>query len=141
MFSRPLQDIAKNDALLARLTEEARAGMAIDRALKRLLPPLLAGMCHAGRIRDGELTVYADNSMIAARLRLTLPGLLPALAAAGYPASRARIKVAVRFETRRPAVKRGLSGKALDAFDKASHTIADPDLARALARLVRRHRG
>lgn len=140
MFSRSFQDIAKKDTMLTRLADVARATMALDRAMKRLLPPLLAEACHAGRIRDGELLVYADNSMVAARLRMSLPGILPALTDAGYPAVRCKIKVAVRFDVVRPVVKHGLSDKALDTLDKASQSIANPDLARALARLVRHHR-
>jgi hypothetical protein len=67
--------------------------------------PQLAEACRAVRIRDGELVVFANNGIVAARLRMMGNSLLAPLEARGYSASKVRIKVDIHLTPprRRPS--------------------------------------
>lgn len=141
MSSFSFRDIARKDSRLSQLANEARALMALDSAFRRLLPSPLSDHCRAVRIRDGELVVYADNGVVAARLKLIGPGLLPALTDRGYPASKIRVKVDIRFKTPvKPAKALALSPAALESIEEAAASVANPLVSGALARLLAHHR-
>ncbi|MBV8048937.1 MAG: DUF721 domain-containing protein [Paludibacterium sp.] len=140
MKSRTPYQIASRDPRLTQLTAEARALLKMDKQFRRLLPDAVAAGCQAVRIEGGELLLFADNGLIAARLRLIAPGLLPRLAALGYPADRVKVRVSPRL----PPVKRqkqsNISEKALDGIEAAADTVKDPLVADALAKLIAHHR-
>lgn len=141
MSSLSFRDIARQDSRLSQLANEARALMALDTVFRRLLPAPLSDYCRAVRIRDGELVVYADNGVVAARLKLIGPGLLPALTDRGYPASRIRVKVDIRFKPPvKPVKTLALSPAALECIEDAAASVANPLVSGALARLLAHHR-
>ncbi|POZ63214.1 DUF721 domain-containing protein [Chromobacterium alticapitis] len=140
MSGRPLHDIARQDQTLAHLTAAAQALMALDRAFKRLIPPAMAEVCRAVRIRDDELVIHADNGIVAARLRMTAPGLLPQLAQIGYPASKVKVKVTLQQARPKRAKWLAISENALDGMEQAADSIGNPEVKRALARLIAHHR-
>jgi len=138
--SRTPADIVRKDDQLSRLTEQARALMALDRQFKKLAPANLAEHCRAVRIRDGELVLFADNGAVAARLRLMAPGWLPALAKAGYVARTVRVRVVLPSLTP-PRYNRLTVGAAgIDALEHAADAVSDPALAAALRRFARHRR-
>ena len=140
MSGRPLNDITRQDQTLARLTAAAHELMALDRAFKKLIPPAMGEACRAVRIRDDELVIHADNGIVAARLRMTAPGLLPQLAQQGYPASKVRVKVALQLVRVKKPKTLAISETALDGMEQASGCIGHPDVKRALQRLIARQR-
>ena len=125
---------------LARLAAIAGEVRALDDAFQQQLPAAIAGQCHAVRIRDGELVVFADHGVAAARLRMLGDGLLAALAARGFAASRMRVRVAprVRPPAREKTIAVGAAGVA--ALQAASEQVDDAALARALSRMSAHHR-
>lgn len=135
------REFIRRDSTLSRLAVEARALLALDEAWQALLPGALAGRCQAVRIRDDELLLYAESGMVAARLRLVTPGLLPALAGKGYPATRFRIRVALIHPPPPPGKAIMISPAALDKIEAATETAVRHPLVRdALVRLIRHHR-
>lgn len=141
MRSRTINDITKQDNTLARLTAQAHALLKMDRQFRKMLPEPVAAACHAVRIEDGELLVFADNGLIAARLRMLAPGLLPRLAALGYPATRVRVRVNLQVSPAPRVKTHAISEGALDAIEEtAAQTITNPVVADALARLISHHR-
>lgn len=140
MSGRPLKDITRQDSHLSRLTAAAQELMALDRAFKKLIPPALAEACRAVRIRDDELVLHADNGIVAARLRMTAPGLLPQLAERGYPASKVKVKVTLQQAQPKRAKWLAISENALDGMEQAADCIGNPEVKRALARLIAHHR-
>jgi hypothetical protein len=141
MKSRTPYQIVNADSSLARLTEEARALMRMDRQFRKLLPETVAAACQAVRIEGGELLIFADNGLIAARLRMLAPGVLPRLAALGYPAERARIRVKPRFAPPKRDKQFNIGARALDDIERATaESVRHPQVAAALARLVAHHR-
>ncbi|NHR04687.1 DUF721 domain-containing protein [Chromobacterium haemolyticum] len=140
MYGRQFNDIARKDSTLTRLTAEAQALMKLNRAFQKLLPPLLAGTCRAVRIRDDELVIYTDTGIIAARLRMLAPGLLPQLAQQGYVAGKVRVKVDIRL-ARKPKEKTlKISQNALDGMEEAAASVSNPLVSAALAKLIAHHR-
>ncbi|MEO2216854.1 DciA family protein [Chromobacterium vaccinii] len=140
MSGRPLNDITRQDQTLARLSAAAHELMALDRAFKKLIPPAMGEACRAVRIRDDELVIHADNGIVAARLRMTAPGLLPQLAQQGYPASKVRVKVALQLVRVKKPKTLAISETALDGMEAAADSIGHPEVRRALARLIAHQR-
>ncbi|MDN0083087.1 DUF721 domain-containing protein [Crenobacter sp. SG2305] len=138
--SRTPADIVRKDNQLSRLTEQARALMALDRQFKKLVPANLAGYCRAVRIRDGELVLFADTSAVAARLRLMAPGWLPALAKAGYVARTVRVRVVLPSLTPQRYNRLTVGATGIEALETAAETVSDPGLAAALRRFARHRR-
>ncbi|WP_028536752.1 DUF721 domain-containing protein [Paludibacterium yongneupense] len=134
------KDIAGKDQMLARLTTAARAMLEMDRAFRSLLPAGLAPSCRAVCIRDGELQLLADSGMVAARLRILSPGLLPALAALGHEAVRVKVKVDIRLRQAAPPRAAGISPHALDEMERAAARVGNPLVSAALARMVANQR-
>lgn len=114
--------------------------MALDRAFKKLIPPAMAEACRAVRIRDDELVIHADNGIVAARLRMTAPGLLPQLAQQGYPASKVKVKVALQIVRPKKPKSLAISETALDGMEQAASSIDNPMVRAAVARLIARQR-
>lgn len=141
MKSRTIHDITQQDSNLARLTAQAHALLKMDRLFKKMLPDAVAACCHAVRIEENELLIFADNGLVAARLRMIAPGLLPKMAALGYPATKLRIKVDLQIPVV-PRVKQlKISQSALDGIEQAAaQSIRNPLIAEALARLISHHR-
>ncbi|KMN37432.1 MULTISPECIES: DUF721 domain-containing protein [Chromobacterium] len=140
MSGRQFNDIASKDSTLTRLTAEAKELMKLDRAFQKLLPPLLAGTCRAVRIRDDELVIYTDTGIIAARLRMLAPGLLPQLAKQGFIAGKTRVKVDVRLARKPREKKLKISQNALDGMEEAASSVSNPLVSAALAKLIAHHR-
>ncbi|UTH75505.1 DUF721 domain-containing protein [Chromobacterium sp. IIBBL 290-4] len=140
MSGRPLNDITRQDQTLARLTAAARELMALDRAFKKLIPAAMAEACRAVRIRDDELVLHADNGIVAARLRMTAPGLLPQLAKQGYIASKVRVKVALQVVRPKKPKSLAISEAALDGMEQAAASIDNAEVRAAVARLIAHQR-
>jgi len=141
MSERQFQDIARGDSTLRQLTREANALMALDQAFRSQLPAALAEACRAVRIRDDELVVFANNGIVAARLRMMGNSLLAPLEARGYSASKIRIKVDIHLTPPPPAPKRiGLSQQAVAEIEAGAQQISHPLVSAALARLIAHHR-
>jgi hypothetical protein len=116
--------------------------MKMDQAFRKMLPQAVGACCHAVRIQDGELLLFADNGLIAARLRMIAPGLLPRMVALGYPATRTRIKVKLSIAPAARVKRLKFSQSALDGIEQAAaESISNPLLREALARLIAHHRG
>jgi len=114
----------------------------MDLQFRKMLPQAVAACCHAVRIADDELLIFADNGLVAARLRMIAPGLLPRMAALGYVASKVRIKVNLRIIPPAREKRLNLSQSALDSIEQAAAvSIKNPMLSEALARLIAHHRG
>jgi hypothetical protein len=141
MKSRTIYHITQQDSTLARLSAQAHALLKMDRQFKKLLPEAVAACCYAVRIEDGELLIFADNGLVAARLRMIAPGLLPRLAALGYPATKLKIKVNLHVAVAPRQKRLKISQSALDGIESAAaSSIHNPLISDALALLIAHHR-
>jgi hypothetical protein len=71
---------------------------AMQQVFMKIAPPQLAQRSTLGALVDGDLTIYARNGAIAAKLRQMLPSLLLKFRARGYEVT--SIRIAVQADSR-----------------------------------------
>lgn len=136
-----LAQLGKRDHLLAGLLQQAQQWRKLDAKIKTVLPANLHPHFQTACVEDGRLVLLAANNMAASRLKMILPAMLPKLQTlyAGV------MEVVVRVVPKPPARPKNnslrLSEAALDSFDEAAAKLEGkhPELAAALAELVRKH--
>jgi hypothetical protein len=65
----------------------------LDRHLKTLLPPALAGSCHVANLKAGTLVIHADSGVVAARLRQMTTRIAQQLSLSCLQCSQVEVKV------------------------------------------------
>lgn len=136
-----LAQLGKRDHLLAGLLQQSQQWRKLDVKVKTVLPANLHLHFQTACVEDGRLVLLAANNMAASRLKMILPAMLPKLQTlhAGVR------EVVVRVVPKPPAQPKinslRLSEAALDSFDEAAAKLEGkhPELAAALAELVRKH--
>jgi hypothetical protein len=115
---------------------------AMQQVFMKIAPPKLAQRCALGPFVDGDLTIYAQNGAIAAKLRQMLPSLLLKFWARGYEVTAIRVAVQANYhsliETDAPVKTRQI-GQA--GVEKLSNLIAEmpaSPLRTAVAKLLKR---
>lgn len=84
----------QGQGLLGRLRDGTAEADRALRALRRALPPELAGQVWAAATRDGTLTVFVRSAAWGTRIRYLAPRLMVALAAElGVEIGRIKVKV------------------------------------------------
>lgn len=86
--------------------------------------------------------LLAANGMAASRLKMILPALVPQLQELNAGIRDVAVKVVPKPPAQPKVNSLNLSGAALESFDAAAAKLEDkhPELAAALAELVRKHR-
>ncbi|MDU8023112.1 MAG: DUF721 domain-containing protein [Neisseria sp.] len=92
-------------------------------------------------IEDGRLVLLAANNMAASRLKMILPAMLPKLQALHAGVREVVVRVVPKPPAQPKTNSLRLSEAALDSFDEAAAKLEGkhPELAAALAELVRKH--
>jgi hypothetical protein len=72
---------------------------AMQQVFMKIAPPQLAQRSTLGALVDGDLTIYARNGAIAAKLRQMLPSLLLKFRARGYEVTSIRIAVQADYRS------------------------------------------
>lgn len=104
--------------------------------LRAELPDAVRPHLVAARLRDGELTLYADASTWVTRLRFYTPALLTAVRKVTPVRNGVRLRVHLP-ERRSPQPRRAqLTPGAAAVIAEAAETLADEDLRAALRRLA-----
>ncbi|MGQ0429712.1 MAG: DciA family protein [Gammaproteobacteria bacterium] len=86
--------LAEAPGLIARLREGTAAADRALAALRRLLPPELAGQVWGAVLADGTLTAFVPSAAWGTRLRYAAPPLLEPLAKSlGEPVEQIKVKV------------------------------------------------
>ncbi len=135
-----LEQLGRRDALLSGLLKQAGQWRRLDAAVKNCCLPTCT------RISDGlrrrrQADSLAANNMAASRLKMIAPSVLPQLA--GLDASIRSVSVRLVPKPEKPPKTNTLhlSKAALESFGSAAAKLEKrhPELAEALANLVRRH--
>ncbi|WP_308185696.1 DciA family protein [Neisseria polysaccharea] len=136
-----LEHLGRQDSLLSELLKQAEKWRRLDAAVKKLLPLNLHPHFQTACIEDGELVLLAANNMAASRLKMIAPSVLPQLA--GLDASIRSVSVRLVPKPEKPPKTNTLhlSKAALESFGSAAAKLEKrhPELAAALAELVRKH--
>ena len=136
-----LEHLGRQDSLLSELLKQAGKWWRLDAAVKKLLPPNLHPHFQTACIEDGGLILLAANNMAASRLKMIVPSVLPQLASLDEAIRSVSVKVVPKPESRPKTNTLHLSKAALESFDSAAARLEKrhPELAEALAELVRKH--
>ena len=133
-----LNRLSKGHAILNRLVEQAESWQHTAAAIVAKLPANLGCCCRAVRVREGVLVMYADNNMVAARLRMLVPAMLPAWQAVCAEIREVYIKISPPPQIKLPAKQAKLSQEAAGQCRAAADRLAHhPELAAALRHLAR----
>ena len=136
-----LEHLGRQDSLLSELLKQAGKWRRLDAAVKKLLPLNLHPHFRTACIEDGGLILLAANNMAASRLKMIVPSVLPQLASLDEAIRSVSVKVVPKPESRPKTTTLHLSKAALESFDSAAARLEKrhPELAEALAELVRKH--
>lgn len=136
-----LEQLGRRDALLSGLLRQAGEWRRLDAAVKGLLPANLHPHFQTVCVEDGRLILLAANNMAASRLKMIAPSVLPKLAGLDESVRSVAVKVVPKRESRPKTNNLHLSKAALESFDSTAAKLEKrhPELAEALAELVRKH--
>jgi hypothetical protein len=115
---------------------------AMQQVFMKIAPPQLAQRSALGAFVDGDLTIYARNGAIAAKLRQMLPSLLLKFRARGYEVTAIRIAVQANYHSiTEPdlSVKTRQIGRAgVESLGHLVATLPASPLRTAVAKLMKR---
>jgi hypothetical protein len=109
---------------------------ATQKIWEAIAPDNLAKFSHAGSMQNQQLTLYADNSVVAAKIKLLLPSLLIQLQKQVCEVTAIRVKVQVK-STPQPKLKtrRKLTPAAASSLQELSNKLSGTALGDALSKL------
>lgn len=142
MPARRISDILGETRELGTLAAVSRHITQIQQVYQEAVPSELARASRVRGARADVLSVVADTSVMAAKLRQLSPRVLNRLRQNGFEFNSMRIEVQVD-RTAAPAPRRSskqLSPLALSTIEEALQSIPESPLKAALERLARRRR-
>lgn len=125
---------------LARLTREAKRLLALSQVWEAIAPPALARSVRVGPVRDGVLTLFADNGAAAAKLKQQLPRLLSSFRQRGHDLTGITVQVQVTtpsWSPRKTVSRPPIPPAALAGLRALEQELAPSPLKRALTNLLR----
>jgi len=128
---------------LRSLTQEAQLIAELHRVLMNTAPPELTQACRVKQLRDGTLTLLAENAAIAAKLKQLTARLLASYQKLRWQVTSIRIEVQVRDAATAPVSKRDpkrLSIETIENLENLADQMEDSPLKRALTTMTERHR-
>ena len=122
------------------LNRELRQLALLQNALAELLPGNLTTSSGAALLKAGELTLFADNGAIAAKIRHMAPRILLFLRQREFEITGIHVQVQVRIrDNPLPQKQISLSSEARSAIDSLSERLDPSPLKSALKRFGRRN--
>lgn len=134
-------NFTQKDNQLNAVIQQARYWQKLEIQVKKCFPVNLSDFYQVICIDQNVLIVFADNSMVASRLKMIAPALLPALQSLDGSIKKVTIKIKPQ-ETKRVVVEKLQLGKsAIESLEDASHQLEHhPELAEALQRFAQRQK-
>lgn len=143
MSARKIDFYLNSSDSLRSLTHEAQRIAELQRVLMNTAPPELTQACCVKQLRDGTLTLLAENAAIAAKLKQLAARLLASYQKQRWQITSIRIEVQVREAPPAPAARpelRRLSIETIEHLERLSGGLEDSPLKEALARMAARQR-
>ena len=128
---------------LRSLTREAQRIAELQQVLLDNAPPALTQRCRVKQLRDGTLTLLAENAAIAAKLKQLAARLLTSYQKQRGQITSIRIEVQVAETSPNLAQKpntRRLSTETINNLERLAREVDDASLKAALTRLASRKR-
>ena len=115
---------------------------AMQQVFMEIAPPQLAQRCALGGFFEGNLTLYAHNGAIAAKLRQILPSLLLKFRTRGYEVTAIRIAVQANYhtitDTQKVAKRLEIGQAGLESLSNLVSALPASQLRTAVAQLLKR---
>ena len=128
---------------LRSLNQAARQITELHQVLMDTAPPELAQACCVKQLRDGTLTLLAENAAIAAKLKQLAARLLASYQKLRWQITSIRIEVQVAEAAPNPAAQREpkrLSIETIENLENLAGQLEDSPLKQALTTMAARHR-
>ncbi len=128
---------------LRSLTQEVQRNAELHRVLLNIAPLELTQACCVKQLRDGTLTLLAENAAIAAKLKQLTTRLLASYQKQRCEITSIRIEVQVREASVALASKREgkhLSIETIENLEKLANALEDSPLKQALTTMAARQR-
>jgi hypothetical protein len=128
---------------LRSLTQATRHIAELQQVLMDIAPPELTQACRVKQLRDGTLTLLAENAAIAAKLKQLAARLLTSYQKQGVEVTAIRIEVQVKEAATAPAAKREpkrLSIETIENLEGLAGQLEDSPLKQALTTMAARQR-
>lgn len=123
-------------AELNALQQRSRETQAAQKIWEAIAPAEVTKFSHASSIKNQQLTVFADNSVVAAKIKLLLPSLLIQLQKQEREVTAIRVKVQVKSTPQtKTKTPRKLSTVAVQRLKNLSSQLGDTPLAAALEKI------
>ncbi len=123
---------------LAALNERTQQNQAVQKIWEAIAPDNLAKYSHAGSIKNQQLTVYANNNAVAAKIKLLIPSLLIKLEKQECEVTAIRIKVQVKSTPQpKPKTPKKLSPLAAKQLKQLGEKLSGTALGDALIKLAK----
>lgn len=142
MTARRIDFYLNTSDRLRSLSQEARLNAELDRILLHSAPAELTQACRVKQLRDGTLTLLAENAAIAAKLKQLAARLLDAYRKERTEVTSIRILVQVerRPQPRAEPEPKRLSIESIENLERLADSMEDSPLKQALTRLAARQR-
>ena len=143
MSARKINFYLNTSDRLRSLTHEARRNAELHQVLVNIAPLELTQACRVKQLRDGTLTLLAENAAIAAKLKQLAARLLVAYQKQRCEVTSIRIEVQVREAIAAPAAThelKRLSLETIENLEKLAGGLEDSPLKQALTTMAARHR-
>lgn len=135
-----IQHWGRQHGVLQRLLLQQQHWQHLQRYLLQKLPANLSQHCTVACVSaDGQLVVFAQNHLVAGRLKMLLPAHLTALQQLDSNICGVHIKLRPVNHAKPKQIQRQFSEASLNSFqDAAAQTAHHPELAAALQRFAQR---
>lgn len=121
------------------LMPQAKRLLELRRILHDALPANLAKASEIANFKQGKVVIFAENSAVAAKLRLLAPGVKDRMARSGQEVTGIEVEVQLRPRTATPpGTERRLSASAAKDLSALAAQITDSKLKSAIESLASR---
>lgn len=122
---------------LRQLSGKVRQLLALQQHYEKVAPPSLLRSSHVMQLEHDILTLAANNSAIAAKLRQMAPELVKQLQLHGCEVTGIQVKVQVTLPpSSRPSIPSSMSAQGKQMLSNLAKTLSDSPLKSALQRLA-----
>jgi hypothetical protein len=128
---------------VGRLTSQAACLLTIRQVLAGALPEPLRQSCAIANYKQGKVIVLAENSAVAARLRILAPSFVELLGKRGLNVTGLKVEVQPDIRSRAQVTEKKtllLSSAAAGALERAAQQLPEGGLRQAVGALARRGR-
>ena len=143
MSARKINFYLETSDRLRSLTHAARRNAELDQVLVNTAPRELTRACRVKQLRDGTLTLLADNAAIAAKLKQLAARLLDSYQKQRSEITSIHIEVQVSEPVYAPLKRRQnkrLSLESIENLERLAAQLEDSPLKQALTTMTTRHR-